>query len=124
MFFKLLHKVRKMPEHKRQLLTLFVSIVVTAIIAIFWAINFIPKANEALSKTSAEDLLGPFNNVTDAITSTADSKTEDGTGSIEDATNTTGMAQDLTLTSTSTTSTNTAATSTFGAGTSSKKLLE
>ncbi len=87
MFFKLLDKIRKMPDASRHLLTLGVSIAVTAIIATVWAFTFVPSLGRALNNTSAGDLTAPLNKFSKVLS--GNSATEDGTTtSGDDQTNT------------------------------------
>ena len=56
-----------MPDHKKQLLTLGMSIGITSVIAIGWAVTFFPEASKKLSETNAEDIIGPFNRISEVF---------------------------------------------------------
>lgn len=61
MFFKLLNKIRKKPEHTKQLIALGLSAGVTGIITLFWVASFVPEFGESIRKTSLNELATPFN---------------------------------------------------------------
>ena len=63
MFFKLLHKIKMKPEESRKLFTLITSAFIAGIIAIIWAINFIPHLGDSIGESNMANITAPFNKV-------------------------------------------------------------
>ncbi len=69
MFFKILQKLRQKPEGTRKFITLVSSAGITSIIAIFWAMSYIPYANNILNSNTAsvKDALSDFGEIKDVL---------------------------------------------------------
>lgn len=69
MFFKILQKLREKSEGTRKLITIATSVGLTAIIATFWAMSYVPYANNILNSNTAsvKDALSDFGEIKDVL---------------------------------------------------------
>ncbi len=69
MFFKIIQKLRNKPEGAKRLIALSTSVGITAIIAVFWSMSYIPYASGVLNGNTAsvQDALSDFKQIKDRM---------------------------------------------------------